>query len=85
MRTVEIIDQKRNGQELSPEQISHLIDGYCSGKIPDYQMAAFAMAVVWQGMTIAETEALTRSMIASGDTVSLKEISKPTVDKQRQM
>ncbi len=81
MRTVEIIDQKRNGQELTPEQISHLIEGYCSGRIPDYQMAAFAMAVVWQGMTIAETEALTRSMIASGDTVSLKEISKPTVDK----
>ena len=81
MRAVDIIESKRNGEALSAEQIEFLINGYVADQIPDYQMSAFCMAVVWRGMSAAETEALTRAMIASGATVALDGIGRPTVDK----
>lgn len=54
MRAVDLIQKKRDGQELSSSEIQWLIEGYVSGIVPDYQMAAFAMAVYFQGMTIDE-------------------------------
>ncbi len=49
MRTVDLIQRKRDGEELSPEEISALIEGYTRGEIPDYQMSAFLMAVFFSG------------------------------------
>ena len=81
MRAVDIIERKRDGHELSTAEIEFLVDGYVAGRIPDYQVSAFTMAVLWRGMTDAEIETLTRSMIRSGDTVDLSRITRPTVDK----
>jgi len=67
----ELIERKRNGEELSAEEISELILGYARGEIPDYQLAAFCMAVYFRGMTGAETYALTDAMIRSGRTLDL--------------
>ena len=49
MRTVDLIHRKRDGEELSPEEIAFLVDGYTGGEIPDYQMSAFLMAVSFHG------------------------------------
>ena len=54
MRTVDLIHQKRGGEELAPEEIAFLVNGYTSGEIPDYQMSAFLMAVFFSGMTDRE-------------------------------
>jgi len=81
MRALDIIERKRDGYELSRDEIGFLIAGYVSGDVADYQMSAFAMAVCWRGMSDAETAALTRAMIASGQTVTLEGITRPTVDK----
>ncbi len=81
MRVYDIILKKRNGGELSGEEINFLIKGYTAGAIPDYQLAAFAMAVYFQGMTEEETLALTLAMAGSGDTVSLSKIPGLKVDK----
>jgi pyrimidine-nucleoside phosphorylase len=62
-----LIARKRDGGELTPDDIRKLIDGYTTGTVPDYQMAAFAMAVFFSGMTPVETAALTRAMMESGD------------------
>lgn len=62
-----LISRKREGEELSANEIRKLIEGYTAGGVPDYQMAAFAMAVFFKGMTAAETAALTRAMMESGD------------------
>ena len=62
-----LISRKREGEELSAREVAKLIEGYTSGEVPDYQMAAFAMAVYFQGMTPAEIAALTRAMMESGD------------------
>ena len=70
MRTVDLIHRKRDGEELSPEEIAFLVDGYTSGAIPDYQMSAFLMAVFFSGMTDREVSALTERMINSGRDVS---------------
>ena len=51
MRTVDLIQRKRGGEELSPEEIEFLINGYTNGDIPDYQMSSFLMAVYYSGMT----------------------------------
>ena len=81
MRAVDIIAKKRDGGELSPEEISFLIDGYVAGKIPDYQVSAWAMAVFFKGMTPEETAALTTAMLRSGKTIDLSGIDGPFVDK----
>lgn len=67
MNTALLIAKKRDGEELSAAEISALVEGYVSGAVADYQMAAWAMAVFLRGMTTAETAALTESMLASGD------------------
>ena len=67
MHVPTIISRKRDGEELSAREIEKLIAGYTSGEVPDYQMSAFAMAVFFKGMTAAETAALTREMMDSGD------------------
>lgn len=64
---VEVISRKRDGKELGAEAISWLIDGFTQGEVPDYQMAAFAMAVFLNGMTTAETATLTEAMLHSGE------------------
>ncbi|MBI9019707.1 MAG: thymidine phosphorylase [Verrucomicrobia bacterium] len=64
-----IIEKKRDGAELSGEELRFLIQGFTAGSIPDYQMAAFAMAVYFNGMTPRETAALTLEMMNSGDVI----------------
>jgi len=81
MRTVDLIQRKRNGEELSSEEIAFLIDGYTQGEIPDYQMAAFLMAVYFKGMVDSETDALTRCMLSSGTTIDLSSVPGVKVDK----
>ena len=71
MRMYDIIQRKKAREELTEAEIRFLIAGYTAGDIPDYQMAAFAMAVYFNGMTPAETALLTDAMMHSGDTVDL--------------
>ena len=81
MRIVDIIEKKRDGEELNREQIEALILGYVKGQVPDYQVAAFLMAVVFRGMTDRETAILTDVMMHSGDTVDLSSLPGIKVDK----
>ncbi|MCZ2149483.1 MAG: thymidine phosphorylase [Bryobacterales bacterium] len=81
MRTVDLIHRKREGEELSPEEITLLVNGYTRGEIPDYQMSAFLMAVCWQGMTDREVSALTECMLHSGERVDLSAVPGTKVDK----
>ncbi|GAB4270955.1 pyrimidine-nucleoside phosphorylase [Thermincola ferriacetica] len=81
MRAYDIILKKRNGQELSTEEINFLIEGYMSGKVADYQMSAWAMAVFFRGMTERETADLTMAMVRSGEQVDLSPIEGIKVDK----
>ncbi len=81
MRTVDLIHRKRDGEELDSAEISHLIDGYVRGDIPDYQMSAFLMATYFAGMTDREVSSLTECMIRSGETVDLSSIPGVKVDK----
>jgi len=81
MRAVDIIQSKRRGGSHSPAEISFLIQNYVHGAIPDYQMSAWLMAVLWRGLSEPETFALTTAMIASGDTLDLSSLSGPCVDK----
>jgi pyrimidine-nucleoside phosphorylase len=81
MNPVEIITAKRDGKELSKEEIVYFIDGFTGGEIPDYQMAAFLMAVIFKSMTPVETAALTVAMLDSGDKVLFDPKDKLYVDK----
>src|SRR6202163_1718636 len=81
MRTVDLIQRKRDGEELAPEEIEFLVNGYTSGEIPDYQMSSFLMAVFFSGMTDREVSRLTECMLRSGDTVDLSHIPGVKVDK----
>ncbi len=81
MRAVDIIMKKRDGGELSRDEIASLIDGYVSGAVPDYQVSAWAMAVYFKGMTPVETADLTDVMLRSGKVMDLSGISGPFVDK----
>jgi pyrimidine-nucleoside phosphorylase/thymidine phosphorylase len=81
MRTVDLIHRKRDGEELSPDEIKHLVDGYTRGDIPDYQMSAFLMAVYFAGMSDREVSALTEFMISSGQVLDLSSIPGLKVDK----
>jgi len=71
IRPAELIQRKRDGEELEGEQISELVLGYSRGEVPDYQLAAFCMAVYFQGLSSAETFALTDAMVRSGETIDL--------------
>lgn len=81
LRVPELIVRKRDGDTLSPEEISALIAGYTRGEVPEYQMSAFAMAVFFRGMTFDETVAMTEAMRDSGKVVNLDTIAAPKVDK----
>src|SRR5438034_5824312 len=81
MRTVDLIQRKRDGEELAPEEIEFLVNGYTSGDIPDYQMSAFLMAVFFSAMTDREVSRLTECMLHSGETVDLSPIPGVKVDK----
>jgi pyrimidine-nucleoside phosphorylase len=82
IRPAELIQRKRDGEELSPEEIGELVLGYARGDVPDYQMAAFCMAVYFKGLSGAETFALTDAMIRSGDTLDLgAALGRKVVDK----
>ena len=80
MRTVELIERKRDGERLSAAELTFLVDGYTKDEIPDYQMAAFCMAVVWRGMDIRETADLTAAMVATGERLDLRRFGR-VVDK----
>ncbi len=81
MNPVWTIAKKRDGEELTAEEIGHFITDYASGEIPDYQMSALAMAIYLQGMSTAEIAALTDNMLASGATFSWPDGGLPKVDK----
>ena len=71
MNPVEIITKKRDGGELSPDEIRYFVHGFVQGQIPDYQVAAWAMAIYFRSMNDAETTALTLAMATSGDQLDL--------------
>jgi pyrimidine-nucleoside phosphorylase len=81
MHALEVIGRKRDGGEHTRDEIEFLLSGYLKGDIPDYQMAAWLMAVCIRGMTRAETLALTRVMVASGEVLDLSGIEGVKVDK----
>jgi pyrimidine-nucleoside phosphorylase len=81
MLAYDIIRKKRNGVELTREELKFFIDGYTCGDIPDYQMSAFLMAAYFRGMTAAETVVITETMLHSGKTIDLSGIKKVCVDK----
>lgn len=81
MRTIDLIQRKRNGEELLPEEIDWLVSSYNRGEIPDYQMSAFLMAVFFQDMNDVEVGAMVQSIIATGEKLDLSTVSGPKVDK----
>jgi pyrimidine-nucleoside phosphorylase len=82
IRPAELIQRKRDGEELGQDEIAELVLGYARGDVPDYQMAAFAMAVFFRGLSPRETFALTDAMIRSGETLDLSaSLGRKVVDK----
>ncbi|HSD19233.1 MAG TPA: thymidine phosphorylase, partial [Anaeromyxobacter sp.] len=81
MRAYEIIHRKRDGGAIPPEAIAELVGGFTRGEIPEYQMAAFCMAVFFRGMDETEVRALTEAMLRSGDVLDLSDIPGAKVDK----
>ena len=81
MRATDIIIKKRDKKELSKEEIEFFINGFTSGEIADYQVSAWAMAVMLNGMTIREVTNLTLTMAQSGDTLDISKLVKISVDK----
>src|SRR3954464_9923490 len=81
MRTVDLIQRKRDGEELAPEEIEFLVRGYTNGDIPDYQMSSFLMATYFSGMSDREVGRLTECMLRSGESVDLSSVPGVKVDK----
>jgi len=81
MRVVDIIRKKRGGGAHTDEELRFLVGGFAGGTVPDYQMSAWLMAVLWRGLTDEETFALTGAMVESGDVLDLSGLSRPCVDK----
>ncbi len=81
MRAIDIIEKKRDGLELTPEEIDFFIQGYTRGDIPDYQAAAWLMAVYLRGMTERETRDLTLAMARSGEMLDLSDVAPVVADK----
>jgi pyrimidine-nucleoside phosphorylase len=78
---VPLIERKKNGGELAPDEIRALLAGYLDRSIPDYQVASWLMAVCWRGMTEGETLAMTQAMVDTGATLEWNGLDRPTVDK----
>jgi pyrimidine-nucleoside phosphorylase len=82
IRPAELIQRKRDGEELTDEELSELILGFTRGEVPDYQLAAFCMAVYFRGLSPRETHALTDAMVRSGETIDLQaELGRLVADK----
>ena len=81
MNAVDLIVAKRDGEELSNEQVNWFIDGVTSGAIPAEQAAALLMAIVWRGLSARELATWTAAMIESGQRLDLSSLARPTVDK----
>ena len=81
MRAVDLIVKKRDGLALAPDEIGWLVESFTNGDIPDYQMSAWAMAVLLNGMTDQESTDLTMAMARSGEILDLSDVVGPTVDK----
>ena len=81
MRPQDVIRKKRDGKELSREEIGFFIDGVTSGRIADYQISALLMAIFLNGMTHDEQQALTEAMLTSGNILDFSDIAKPKADK----
>ncbi len=81
MRMVDLIEKKRDGKRLTPEELTFFVRGYTAGEIPDYQVAALLMAIVWRGMDDRETADLTLLMADSGERLELKDVAPCVVDK----
>jgi pyrimidine-nucleoside phosphorylase len=80
-RAIDVIRKKRDGIELSPTEIEGLVNAYTANEIPDYQVSAWLMAVLWRGMTRPETAALTDAMLHSGEVLDLSSLPVRKVDK----
>jgi len=78
---VDLIQKKKQGGKLSPEEINFIVHGYTRGEIPDYQMAALLMSICWRGMDNEETAQLTAAYVASGERLDLSAIKGIKVDK----
>ena len=81
MRVVELIERKRDGGRIRPDEWRKLMSDYAVGQVPDYQVAALAMAVFFRGMDDGETEALTQAMLESGSRLDLAHLKIPRIDK----
>ena len=81
MRAVELIERKRDGAEHAPGEVAWLIEGYVAGRVAPEQMSAWAMAVVFSGLSDAETHELTQTMVDSGATIDLSSLGRTVVDK----
>jgi pyrimidine-nucleoside phosphorylase len=81
MRAVDVIRRKRQGEELTKEEIEFMVLGFTHGQIPDYQMSAFLMAILWRGMSERETVELNLTMAQSGEMLDLSGIARVVVDK----
>ncbi|WP_251555413.1 pyrimidine-nucleoside phosphorylase [Neobacillus muris] len=81
MRMVDLIEKKRDGHELTTEEINFIIKGYTEGSIPDYQVSALTMAIIFRGMSEQERADLTMAMVESGDQIDLSQINGIKVDK----
>jgi pyrimidine-nucleoside phosphorylase len=81
MLFVELIRKKRDGHELTREEIDAIVNGYTRGDFPDYQVSAFLMASLIRGLSRAETAALTEAMLNSGETLDFSELPGVKVDK----
>jgi pyrimidine-nucleoside phosphorylase len=82
IRPAELLQRKRDGGELTSEELNELMLGYARDEVPDYQMAALCMAIYFRGLTSTETYAMTKAMIATGETVDLRSaLGRKVVDK----
>ncbi len=81
MRAYEVIHRVRDGRPVGARAIAELVAAYTAGRVPDYQMAAFCMAVFFRGLPEDELEALTRAMLESGEVLDLSDVPGPKVDK----
>ena len=81
IRPAELIQRKRDGEELAPDEIRQFVLAFVRDEVPDYQMSAFCMAVYFRGLSAGETHALTEAMVASGETIDLSPLGRRVVDK----